>query len=459
MALAQELEQQQQTLERQRADELARTAELEAQRAATAAEKQQATAAPLAAAGKAAGELSQTVDQPLPPSEAAGLHYKPHETDKKDIEGLSWALVGMAAIGGAVSKGNWLGVSSMLNGAMTGFIKGDQIKAEKEWQDFQTKFQAAEAHDREALNRLKTVRDNKALSLNAKMQQYQLIAAQYDMQDVAAAAQIKSHDAVLKQIDARENAITRARTQLEVVREKIAEGTGADIQLSEADVAMVASGAPKAQVIAGYGKTAGAQWTKLRQAAEQKIMNENPGMTPEEAGRELASRQIDYVAGRRSVTQLTTMQGATRAAVAQLDFNINKTKEILASLPSSDISPVINAIARGEEKWTGDPRYSALFFYMNATAMESARILSGGAASVAQLHEGAREEAQQWANINMTPKSFTEGVAPAMLAEGQARLQQLDQAIAKQRQRGLEKDSPQGTATVIKVDENGNPLQ
>src|SRR5208283_3737478 len=99
-----------------------------------------------------------------------------------------------------------------------------------------------------------------------------------------------------------------------------------------------------------------------------------------------------------------------------------------AKLKGSDISPVINALVRGEEKWTGEPAYAGLFYYMNAAATESARLLSGGQASAAQLHQGAAEEAKQWANINMTPASWEE-VKTAMRAEGSNKIETYEAAI------------------------------
>ncbi len=104
----------------------------------------------------------------------------------------------------------------------------------------------------------------------------------------------------------------------------------------------------------------------------------------------------------------------------------------MAKLPSTDLSPILNAIARGEQRWTGDPAYSALFFFIHATAVESARILQGGQASVAQLNEGARQEADKWANINMTPASF-DAVADAMHEEGENRIKNYEDAIDAQR--------------------------
>jgi hypothetical protein len=126
------------------------------------------------------------------------------------------------------------------------------------------------------------------------------------------------------------------------------------------------------------------------------------------------------------------MLGATKQAVSQLDFNIAKTKEEMSKLGSSNLSPVINAIARGEEHWTGDPAYSSLFYYMHAAAVESARVLSGGQSSAAQLHQGAMEEAQKWANIDMTPASF-DAVADAMQEEGRNRIETYETAIKSQK--------------------------
>ncbi len=211
--------------------------------------------------------------------------------------------------------------------------------------------------------------------------------------------------------------------------------TGQDVKASAATAgdtkstgAMIATGMPVAQAVPGYGTQATVERRAARAEAINQIKAEKPGMTDEQAGAELANRQIDYVAGKRSVGQLTTMLGATRQAVDQLDFNIKKAKEEMAKLPSTDLSPILNAIARGEQRWTGNPAYSSLFYYLSATGQESARILSGGQASVAQLHAGAQEEAKKWVNINMTPAMF-ESVANAMREEGQARVKTFESAI------------------------------
>lgn len=199
-----------------------------------------------------------------------------------------------------------------------------------------------------------------------------------------------------------------------------------------ATAAQLATGQPMTQVIPGWGKEAAKAREQARLDALQLIRDQNPQMSAAEAGVELANRGIEYASGKKSSGQLTTMLGATRQGVMQLDFNIDKTKQEMKKLGSTNLSPILNAIARGEERWTGNPAYSSLFYYMNATAMESARILSGGQASIQQLHEGARKEAERWANINMTPASF-DAVAKAIADEGHYRVDTFQKAIDEQR--------------------------
>ena len=214
--------------------------------------------------------------------------------------------------------------------------------------------------------------------------------------------------------------------------------------------AAFATGMPLSQIVPGYGKQAVAKREEVKNEGMKQIMAET-GMDAKQAGGEWAQRQIDYVAGKSSSRQLTVMQGATKQAVSQLDFNIKKTNEEMAKIPSSELSPLINAIARGTEKWTGNPQYSSLYYYLGGAAIEAARIRSGGQASVAQLHAGAQEEAKQWANINMTPASW-KAVAAAMQQEGHAKLKTYVDALNSQRIGGGNTALPQGqsSATPIK---------
>jgi hypothetical protein len=135
------------------------------------------------------------------------------------------------------------------------------------------------------------------------------------------------------------------------------------------------------------------------------------------------------------------MLGATRQASQQLDYNINGATQEMAKLKSTDLSPIFNAIERKEEKWTGDPAYSSLFYYLQGAAMEAARMQSGGQASIAQLHEGAAHRAEEWASIGMTPASW-KAVSQAMAGEGSYRIKTFENSISQQQGRGGPMDTP-----------------
>ena len=235
--------------------------------------------------------------------------------------------------------------------------------------------------------------------------------------------------------------VARGRLALEREKDAASRGSGVDAKDLPARGAMAATGMPLSQVIPGYGKEAVAAREKVQSEAIKQIKADNPGMSDIDAGREYANRTVDYAGGKRSVGQLDTMLGATRAAVDQLDFNIGQAKKAMAGLTSSNLSPIVNSIARGEEKWTGDPKYSSLYYYMNGVATEAARLQSGGQASAAQLHQGAAEEAQKWMNMNMTPASFNE-VADAIKAEGKNRIENYEKAKEKQRPGKAREDAP-----------------
>jgi hypothetical protein len=182
--------------------------------------------------------------------------------------------------------------------------------------------------------------------------------------------------------------------------------------------AEVATGMPLSQAVKGYGKEASALGEAARSEAIKQIMKEK-GIDARAAGEELANRQIDFTASKGSVGQLTKMKGATVAAVEQLDYNLDS------------VLPVLNALARGEEKWTGDPKLNSLFFSMQASTTEAARIMSGGQASAAQLHQGAQEEAQKWADAKWTTPEQFDNLADTLHAEGQNRIKNYEDAIKK----------------------------
>ena len=198
--------------------------------------------------------------------------------------------------------------------------------------------------------------------------------------------------------------------------------------------AQIASGQPITQVIPGWGPASRARQQEAKQEAIEQIKAANPGMDDKAAGAELAMRSIGFSADKGSVGQLTKMEGATIPVVKQLNYNIDRTTQILKEIGDRDISPIVNAVADGVKVWTGDPRFASLFFHMQGAAIEAARLRSGGQASVAQLHASAMDEARKWADSHMTPATWAD-ISKSMKDEGEFKLQAYKDASNAMRNR------------------------
>lgn len=147
-------------------------------------------------------EQAINAEQALPkPPGAAQLPAAPNKplVDPNEYSKLSAALVAMAMIAGAKS-GNWLGASRSLNGALKGYLEGNQAKADQDWQKYQADYSKAVEQHKEQQQEYVDVLENRKLSINAKFQQWSMIAAKYDDQQKLALARQKRYDEMTKSI-------------------------------------------------------------------------------------------------------------------------------------------------------------------------------------------------------------------------------------------------------------------
>jgi hypothetical protein len=203
-----------------------------------------------------------------------------------------------------------------------------------------------------------------------------------------------------------------------------------------------ATGEPMTQILAGYG---GKNLPEIRkQVAEGAIVqiSEEMGISHAEAAKELAARDQAYKAGNSAETQLTKMLGSTYQAVDQLKYNVNEVKRQLKEVPSTDLAPVLNAIARKQEEWTGDPKLNSLYYNLDGAMLEAERLQSGAQASVAQLHEGAAQRAKEWLDKRWTTPAQFENLGDAMVKEGDARINSFRSAIKQMRVGGDDSATP-----------------
>lgn len=167
---------------------------------------------------------------PAPPAPAQLPAAPKPIVDPDDYSKLSAALVGIAMIAGAKS-GNWLAAASSLNGALQGHLEGNQDKADREWQKYQADYDKAVEQHREQQQEYLDVLNNKRLSINQKFDQWRMIAAKYDDQQMLALARQKHYDAVTAAIMGKDTHIatlTVSKEKVDEQRNKNSGGGGAD---------------------------------------------------------------------------------------------------------------------------------------------------------------------------------------------------------------------------------------
>lgn len=149
--------------------------------------------------------LTQQMSAPMPQRQVMAMPKPPGKLsiDPKEYEGLSYALIGMALVGGAVSHGNWLGVSSALNGALKGFYEGNQQKAKEEYNRYEREFNSAVMMEKQTDHEYQDALNNRKISINEQLQRINITARRNGAEDIAAATKTKNLQTVVNQIEAR----------------------------------------------------------------------------------------------------------------------------------------------------------------------------------------------------------------------------------------------------------------
>lgn len=367
--------------------------------------KEAALKGPMESARADTEALGKATSQPLPKSEAAELNYTPQHLSAEEMNKFSWGLLAMAMVGGAAAKGNWLGVSTSLKGAMQGILQGDYNRYQDGLQDFKTKFATAHSHDQDALERMRETIENKNLSLNAKLQGVRLLADEYDMPVMRAAAETKSLDGVANQL--RSQILANERL-LESHDKTIAgiEARGAQLtpiklndnaqRVYSAIVAQTGGKSDITKPLQGrYGRNAAPLFEKM----VDEILAANPGATPEDVAADLVAGGVRFQG-----TIAAYRQGLNRqAAVDRLTLSVGgmekKVIEAAKSLGLSE-SVALNSTLNGIRKQFGDRAYQKLKTEVLATSRQYIEAVTMPGSN-AQMHASAQDAADSLVNPDM----------------------------------------------------------
>lgn len=152
-----------------------------------------------------------------------------------------------------------------------------------------------------------------------------------------------------------------------------------DVEDTQSAGAQIAAGMPITQVIPGLGKGAVGKREAARKEGIRQIMEETPGMTPTEAGIELAQRQIDYAASKTGRMQQERTVGATAANISMASSEARKmvaiVKDVSAKMDLTEY-PSINAVENAVSKGTGGREIVRLNTALNSLVNTYARAIN-----------------------------------------------------------------------------------
>lgn len=336
-------------------------------------------------------KMNAAIDKPIPEYKSQPLpEYKPQPiVDPKQFQDFGSMLLAMAAIGGAASKGNWLGVSSALNGSMQGYLDGRHELADKDYKDYQTKFQAAVQKDNQALKEYQNVLQNRKLSLGEMFTQFQIVGAKYDQQDAVMAARQKNLDAMWKAVESRRGALERLQMQHETLDSRLQQSRESNETRKE--IARMAH--PEAQSSGGgfQGKNgeimaalaekgvslpAGFRSKQQQLGLLNALSERNPNLSPDQIADKIKSGQIDLANLKVEGRTAAGIAGKVAYAEQEIEQTIPLVREASAKLPRGQFVP-FNKLKQMGEKEFSDPDLAEFKMYMtslsNAYDMLAAR--------------------------------------------------------------------------------------
>jgi hypothetical protein len=323
----------------------------------------------------------------------------------------------MAMIGGAASKGNWLGVGDSLNGALSGYLKGNQMEAEKRYEDYKREYQSAKAKEEQANKEFEDILTNKKMRISDQIQQYRLVAAKYDRQDALVAAQSRSLDAMWRSLESRKTAVARLEEQhnhatqmLELQREKM---KPAEPTLSPEAIQQAAKRYHETRVLPpniGRGNQGAANIKAILDA---------------EANMGEGASSADIKANQSSLANITKMldsvQSFENTALKNLDMLVAQSEKVSRlGIPFLD-----KQIMAGTKAVTGDPELVKFYAIVTPFVDEYAKILEGKTGAAGSTVSG-REQAAELLQPYFTKEGIRQ-LAPFMKQEMRNRTSSLEE--------------------------------
>jgi hypothetical protein len=373
-----------------------RQAALDAQRDKTGAAREAELAPMESSVNKEIAGLSAV--KPPPKTELPTYQPKP-PVDAKDYQNLSMGLIAMALIGGIASKGNWMGASSSLNGALKGYMEGNQEAAERDYKDYQTKFKEAQAKSAAEQKEFEDILQNKRLSINDMLTQIKVAAAKYGRDDVRAEAEQKSIDGIWRRVETMDSTISRIsdmdkrqQTAIDAALAKAKEGS-----FSDEESKLLAAMADK-----NVSLPAGLRSQKQIKSTLDGLMKEHPDLDANGIAEGLKSGKLKLTAETKAASTAGTQIGKVALASNELDSFGDQVIEASKGIPRGT-SLTLNGIMQASEKQLSDPKLLRLKVKLQALNNAYDQLAARGGTDAAK-----REHIHELFNSQLSDKAIQE---------------------------------------------------
>src|ERR1700722_1081183 len=288
-----------------------------------------------------------------PPKPTPLPEYQPKPpVDAKEYQQLSMGLIAMALIGGIASKGNWMGASASLNGALKGYMEGKKEAAERDYKDYQTKFKEAQAKSAAEQKEFEDILQNKRLSINDMLTQIKVAAAKYGRDDVRAEAEQKSIDGIWRRVETMDATIARItdadqrqRNGLDAALAKAKEG-----EFTDQESSLLAAMADK-----NVSLPAGLRSQKQIKSTLDGLMKEHPELDANGIAEGLKSGKLKLAAETKAASTAGAQIGKVSLASNELDTFGDQLLEASKGLPRGT-SLTLNGILQASEAQLSDPK-------------------------------------------------------------------------------------------------------
>jgi len=320
---------------------------------ATLAAKQ-ADLAPTQEALQHAYHDAESVKPPGP----ADLPQAPNKplVDAAEYQKFSGALVAMALIAGSVSRGNWFGVSHSLNGALKGYMEGNQQKADEEWKKYQADFtKAVDKHKEQQEDYIDTL-NNKKLSINGILAELQTKAAKWDDQALLARARSKDIAEVRKQIygmdEKREQLSIQSRNIDSEIQKRLADSGKGQYTPEQKDLLA-------AMATRNVNLPAGLRAQSQIKATIDGLYEKNPGKSADQIADDIVSGKLKLTAETAGARTAGTQIGKVSLAANELDSFGDQVLAASKNLPRGQ-SMTLNGLIQAGETEINNPQLLTL---------------------------------------------------------------------------------------------------